>query len=58
MDNNTKTRSMLAFRFRAHMMQCMGKHAEAIDTLTRALSPLNGRSVSEQRIECLYLRGA
>ena len=57
MDNQSKTRSMLAYRFRAHMMQCMGKHADAIETLSKALSPLNGRSMQEQRIECLYLRG-
>lgn len=57
MDNQSKTRSMLAYRFRAHMMQCMGQHSDAIDTISKALSPLNGRSISEQRIECLYLRG-
>ena len=58
LDAKGKTRSMIAYRFRAHMQQCCGQHAGAIDTLSKALSPLNGKSLPEQRIECMYLRGA
>jgi hypothetical protein len=58
LDAKSKTRSMVAYRFRAHMQQCCGQHAGAVDTLTKALAPLNGKSPSDQRIECLYLRGA
>lgn len=58
MDTDEKTRSMAAYRFRAHMLQCMGQHAAAVEVLTKALSPLNGKLLQEQRVECLYLRGA
>jgi hypothetical protein len=58
LDAKSKTRSMVAYRFRAHMQQCCGQHAGAVDTLTKALAPLNGKSPADQRIECLYLRGA
>ena len=58
MDDEDKTRTMAAYRFRAHMLQCMGEHAAAAELLTRALAPRNGKAVQEQRVECLYLRGA
>ena len=57
-DAADKTRTMAAYRFRGHMLQCMGRHAEAAEVLGRALTPLNGKLLQEQRIECLYLRGA
>ena len=57
LDKRDETRSMAAHRFRAHMLQCMGQHAQAADVLTKALLPLNGKQLQEQRIECLYLRG-
>jgi hypothetical protein len=57
LDGKAGTRCMMAYRFYAHMLQCMGKHAAAIRVLTDALAPLNGKIPSEQKIECLYLRG-
>ena len=58
LDQRDRARSMTAYRFRAHMLQCMGQHAPAAEVLTRALAPLNGKPPQEQRVECLYLRGA
>jgi hypothetical protein len=56
--DGSKTRTMIAYRFRGHMLQCMGQHAAAAEILSKALAPLNGRLLQEQRIECMYLRGA
>ena len=58
LDERDSTRTMAAYRFRGHMLQCMGRHAAAADILTVALRPLKGKMLQEQRIECLYLRGA
>jgi hypothetical protein len=57
-DAREGVRSMAAYRFRAHMLQCMGQHAAAEAVLAKALESLNGKMLKEQRVECLYLRGA
>ena len=46
LDKRDETRSMAAHRFRAHMLQCMGQHAQAADVLTKALLPLNGKTAA------------